>query len=180
MAITLKQKPEYPKHFKEKAFYKWYANGCPRGPNALVDCFEEFNGHKPSYEMIKHWMVKEGWPARKDELDAEASTKMDRIVIDDRIKMFQEHEKQAGQMRNAAFKYIEQHEPESVATAIKMYVEMAQIERSARGYAAALAQISKLSDEKLDKEIRKLLGNGNTEDEELPSDDVIDADIEST
>lgn len=182
MAIRVKnqlRKIEYPKDLKEKAFYKWYDSGCPRGPVALVECFEPFNGHKPSYDMIKHWMSELNWPARVEALDADVSREMDRRVIENRIKMFAQHAEEAAKLREKAYAYLKEHDPDSSSVALKQWVEALGVERSSRGLGDTLAHLNTLTDDQLMKEIKKLTSGEKDKDEEILNADIMDAETES-
>lgn len=173
------RKLEYPKDLKEKAFYQWYDSGCPRGEKALVECFEPYNGHKPSYDIIRHWMSELNWPARVEALDADVSVRMDRVVIDNRIKMFSQHAEEAAKLREKAYAYLKEHDPDSSSVALKQWVEALGVERSSRGLGDTLAHLNTLTDDQLLKEIKKLSSGEKDKDEEVLNADIMDAETES-
>lgn len=172
-AETLK-KQFFSSEYKHLLFMLWYRNGKPRpGKLREISPVDESSGRKPSIFTYNEWV--EQFKVQAKELDDQVQKQLQEYMIKEKVEMLHRHADSGRQVQDWAMKYLSAHQEEiTVTTAIRMWVEGAKIERSSRGIAPMLEDISDASDEKLASELEKLLVG--TAPELLPNTDDLDED----
>lgn len=169
---------EFTNDYAEIVFTNWYEGGR-RVSNSLIESLPlDDLERKPSKITIIGWVKDRGWVERADALDAEVSRAADNAIIDKRRKMFEEQEAVADELLKLGLDFLRSTEGaggiKSDATAVRAIDLALTTKRSVTGAAEAYVKISKMSDDQIEAELRKLLGKPA-----INPDDIIDADTES-
>lgn len=143
--------------YKHIIFMLWYRNGKPRpGKLREISPVDDTSGKKPSIFTMNEWV--EQFRVQAKELDDQVQKQLQDYMIKEKVEMLHRHADSGKKIQEMALKYLDAHQDEiTVTTAIRMWVEGAKIERSSRGIAPMLEDISDASDEKLASELEKLL-----------------------
>jgi len=153
-------------NYIEEAFYAWYENG--RSFKNFV--FPQSVGKKPSIETVKEWASELGWVQRADVLDAQVAQALDTKVINRRVEMFERHVQLAEDLIQKGLAYLAKNGIESDNSAIRAISLGMDTQRMSVGVAEAYAQISKMSNDQLEKELLRLTGRDKAIDGELVED----------
>lgn len=152
---------------KEKFFYTWYNNGKPSAakfhtileekfPDIFIPTVNTLDGYLPEYKR------------RALELDAQAHIQIEAAVIAEKVEMLKRHAVTGVKMQDIAIEYIESHGRDmSMPAAVRLLVEGVRIERESRGIPEALEKMSKMSDEQLLEEVKKLMTSSQVTLEEI-------------
>lgn len=147
----------YSDEYREQIFYFWYKNRHlgPDWFNAKVPPDE--NNQKVTLFTVKQWVYEYGWDERAQALDLETISRMDNMIIDERIQMFREHAEIGKEIKDLGINFLREHGIEKDMSALRAIADGIQIERSSRGLADSLARLAQMDDTTLLKEINKLL-----------------------
>lgn len=163
---------EYPDSYMEMVFYAWYEGGKKVGNNFLNSLPASPGGRQPSKATVIDWINTKGWIERADALDAEASRALDSLMIDKRKKMYEEQVRVANELVEKGMEYLNEKGIQSDASALRAIDLGLATQRVSTGMAEAYIQISKMSDDQLDKELKKLLGGGKIDS--VDADEIIE------
>lgn len=169
----------YSDQYREEIFHFWYKNRHlgPTAFNAIVPPDE--NGQKITHHTVQLWIQEYLWEERAAALDLEVVNRMDNLVIDERIKMFQEHAEIGREIKDFGLNYLRENGIKTDMAALRAIADGIQIERSSRGLADSLARLAQMDDTTLLKEINKLLAaKQNTIDAEVEDITAPDEDSE--
>ena len=115
------------------------------------------------------WHKDRGWNLRADALDAEVSIEKDKLVIDRRIKMWEEQERVATQLVEKGMTYLDETGIQNSANALRAVDLGLTTQRVSTGMAEMVTKITKMSDQQITAELQKLLGK---------KEEIIDAEVE--
>jgi hypothetical protein len=114
-------------------------------------------GRRPNRNILFKWINSDEWKDRIHNLDEMVSAELNGRLVQEKVKMLEEHTKIAGRMQEIGLDYLESHAGElTSATAIKLLTEGIRIERESRGIPDALRKMTELSDEALKKRIQDI------------------------
>ena len=159
---------EYPEEYYEKVFYLWYKGGRKEG-NAFINSLPpSHDGRKPSKFTVIDWKNTKGWVERADALDAEVSRAIDQDIVNERREMFKEQVVVANELVKLGRIYLndEKNGIKTDASAIRAIDLGLSTQRISTGMAEAYFKISKMTDNQLDNELKKLLG-GKSDNENI-------------
>jgi len=169
----------YSDEYIEKVFYLWYENGKTTG-SGLIALLPQEDGRTPSVFTIKDWVVTKGWMERADALDAELSRALDNKMIDKRIKMYEEQVEVADELLRRGREFLANEGAiKTGAEALRAIDLGLATKRISVGASEAYEKISQMSDEDIDKELRKLLGKPKTNEDDIVEATVTESDTES-
>jgi hypothetical protein len=143
--------------YKAEAFAIWYKMGkCGAGllypalpPNS--------DGDVPTIGTVQQWISKDFIP-QGDALDLQVKAAMDQRLIQEKIKMLEEHTQVAKEMQDMALEYLrDNRENLKVPNAVRMLVEGIRIERDSRGIPAMMEKLVDRSDEDLMNELKEIV-----------------------
>jgi len=153
----------YDEEYIEQIFYIWYESGRATGAALQKVLPAAPNGAKPNRNIVADWMRSYGWIERADVLDVQRSNLLDKRAIARRADMLERQAKIGKALLDKGYNYIQEHEPTSVAEAVKLVVEGKTMERESLGYSEILQKYGQMQNTELDSELRKLLGAGDEE-----------------
>jgi hypothetical protein len=165
--------------YVEKMFYFWYKNRHLGEKWFNAKIFPDENNQKCTWNAVRLWISQYGWEDRANALDVETVQRMDSTVIDERIKMFQEHAQIGAEIKDFGLAYLRENGVSGDMAALRAVADGVQLERSSRGLADSLTRLAQMDDTALLKEINKMLAlQQNTIDAEVEDITVIDEDSE--
>ncbi len=142
--------------YKQTAFSIWYSRGKIPAHD-LYNLLESEDGFLPSHNTVQNWITDEFVP-QGEALDLQVKTAMDQRLIQERIKMLEEHTKLAHTMQEMGLEYLEANrETLKVPNAVRLLIEGVRIERESRGIPAMLEKMSNRSDEELLNELKEIV-----------------------
>ena len=115
------------------------------------------------------------WQARADALDAEVSVRLDREAIEKRVSVLRDLADTGKTLMDKGVEYILKNDnpfQDNPSAAVRAIVSGAEMQFKFASQADTLAVISQMSDKQIEKEILRLLGKPNNEDE------TVDAELE--
>ena len=149
----------YTEQYKESLFYVWVETGDRTFGKSLLDRIPtNENGSKPNLISIKKWAEEGGWEERADALDAQASLRLDELVIDKRVKMYERLAEIGTFEAEEGFKYLKEHGIKKEETALRAISDGANLMKEVVGVADMVRKIGEMTPEQLDRELQKLLG----------------------
>lgn len=183
---------DWPSEYIDWLFDWWYKHGRPTAvvtqrtmPRA--DSLEYPSDFLPYHYAIPPIMVVGDWIRRifiprAEKIDFDASEKLNNALSDDKFAMLQRHIVVANRMQEIALDFLEQHKNDlGISNAVKLLIEGIRIERDSVGLPGSIERISKMSDERLMREIQVLIMNNSSISIENPEDNsdssVVDADV---
>lgn len=165
---------EYTDEYIEKAFYLWYEGGRNQGNGFMHSLPKDKDGRKPSKFTIIDWVKTRGWIERADALDGEVTRALDAIVVDNAVdirkKMFEQQAQIADELIQKGLEFLNEKGITTDASALRAIDLGLATQRVATGVAEMYVKISKMSDEEIAKELKKLIGKSPKDD-----DSIIDA-----
>lgn len=154
--------------YKEEIFRFWYKNRHLGATAFNAKVPPDENNQKVTHHTVQLWITEYLWEERAASLDLEVINRMDTLVIDERIRMFQEHAEIGREIKDFGLSYLRGEGIKSDMAALRAISDGIQIERSSRGLADSLARLAQMDDTTLLKEINKLLATKqNTIDTEV-------------
>lgn len=166
---------DYTDEYIDNIFYLWYENDKKAGSSLLTIIPKTDDGRKPASLTISGWVAERGWIERADVLDAELARKKDDIIINKRAEMFEKHVKIGGELIEKGLEHLKSVGIKTDASAIRAIDLGLETERISVGLADSYTKIAKMSDEDIQKELRKLLGKP-----QVNEDDILDGEITDT
>ncbi len=174
---------EYTNEYIEKVFSLWYEGGRKNGNEFLYSLPPDVDGRTPSKFTIIDWTKTRGWVERADGLDAEISRAADNVIIDKRKKMFEEQEAVADEILKLGLDFLRNTKEgggiKNDATAIRAIDLALTTKRSVTGAAEAYVKISKMSDDQIEAELKKLLGKPKTDEDNIIEGTAFDTESKS-
>jgi len=148
---------QYSKDYIETVFYRWYEND--RKMSGLMELIPETeDGRKPGTQTINDWEKQYGWQERADDLDAQTSLALDETVVEKRKKMFEKHAEIGSKLLEKAMEYLkDDFEFSRVEDVIKAISLGRDLERQSIGASDTISKIHQMTDEQLQKELKKLI-----------------------
>jgi hypothetical protein len=187
---------DYPKEYIEACFAAWYRAGAPSlnvsdedvtvGSRRVMKSIPSIEGRKPNIVTVGRWAVKYGWRERADILDAQVSIKLDKEVVEERVKILRKLAKAGESLLDKGLNYIEKNSTpfaDNPSAAVRAVVAGAQMIAQYAGAADRLSAIGGMTDKQLEREILSLLGTEKNEDDntiDVPAEDVLSEDDDST
>lgn len=178
---------DYSQKYIEACFYAWYRAGAPSvadsngqpsvgGAHIVKALPPDENGRKPGINTIRRWMDNYGWRQRADALDAQVSVKLDKEVINERVKTLRTLAQNGKALKEKGLKFIEDTQDPfagNPSAAVRAIVSGAEMEFRYAGQAAILENIADMTNKQLENEILKLLGKEASEQQN--EDETIDS-----
>lgn len=177
---------EYDDIYIETCFRAWYDAGCPKlrtgngtvpvGGKQVMKVFPPApDGRKPTFMTIRNWMERFDWQARADALDAEVSVRLDREAIEKRVSVLRDLADTGKTLMDKGVEYILKNDnpfQDNPSAAVRAIISGAEMQFKFASQADKLAIIANMSDKQIEKEILRLLGKPNNDDE------TVDAELE--
>lgn len=162
----------YPrKELKEELFYYWY-NNRKLGAKKIYDALEEQypEADLPSRSTFALWIRE--YNHRAIELDRQVHQQLEEAVVAEKVEMLKRHASVGVVMQNMAIDYLQAHADDlTSAGAIRLLVEGVRIERDSKGIPEALEKMSKMSDDQLLEEVKRLATSSSVTLERWDADD---------
>jgi len=173
MTMTRNVSPApYNQDYKNLAFYIWYQNGRPSMPKLARKLDEREDGTKPAHLTLGKWKRDDDWEKRANEMDQEAAIQIQKKLIDDRVKMFEEHAEFGEHLRVQALYYLQENELSSANEAMRLLTIAVNMERESVGLSDILKKLKDMEDVDLKDKIAYLMKKGQLTDfEELTEGD---------
>lgn len=162
----------YSDQYIEQTFYLWYKGGRKISNRFANSLPEDEKGQRPTFKTVEKWRDNFGWIDRADKLDADISNALQKDVINERIEMYREHVEVANALITKGKEFLDTHEIDDMADALKALSLGIEIARTSVGQAALGHKILAMSDDQLTKELSKLLAP------EKKNEEFIDAETE--
>jgi hypothetical protein len=187
---------DYPLEYIDACFVAWYRAGAPSlnisdedvtvGSRRVMQSIPPIDGRKPNIVTVGRWAVKYGWRERADILDAQVSIKLEKEVVEERVKILRKLAKAGESLLDKGLDYIEKNSTpfaDNPSAAVRAVVAGAQMIAQYAGAADRLSAIGGMSDKQLEREILNLLGTEKHEDEntvDVIAEDVLSEDDDTT
>jgi len=152
--------------YKEQVFFLWHEGGR-KISNKFTNTLPEENGNKPSPKTIEKWRDGYGWIQRAEVLDSEISQHLQENIINKRVEMYEEHVKVANALIQKGKEFLESHDLKDSSDALKAIALGIEIERNSVGQADIGRKVLKMTNEQLEKELLKLIGQTPPGDDEF-------------
>ena len=166
--IRIGSTAKYTDDYKNKVFTIWYNEGKPP-PKTLFEKIpppETNYGVRPSETTLKSWVFSQPWKKRANDLDAGVRQSVDLALIQTKVEMLERHARLGEKMQDMGIEYLEDHKDDITAqAAVRLIVEGVRIQVESMGIPGALAKLTRLPDEQLLEEIKKLIEETPMEDE---------------
>lgn len=165
MAITRTSAPEpYSATYKRICFHVWYSNG--RVPMTklqhLVDPTE--TGDSPNEVTLGKWRKENDWDERADEMDEDAAIQIQKKLIDDKVKILEEHARLGKKLRLKAIDLIEDIPFEKPHEAMRLLEIATGLEADSVGLSGILQNIRDMDDAEVKDKLSRLLKKGRLDD----------------
>lgn len=161
MTMTRNVSPApYNQDYKNLAFYVWYQNGRLSMPKLVRRLDNREDGTKPSHLTVGNWKRDNDWEKKADELDQEAAIQIQKKLIDDRVKMFEEHAEFGEHLRVQALYYLQEHELDTANEAMRLLTIAVNMERESVGLSDILKRLKDMEDGDLKDKIAHLMKKG--------------------
>ena len=148
---------KFSREYKESVYSIWYSAGRPRA-NRLADKLPVAeNGNAPNSHTIDKWIKNEGWNGRADATDIEVQKQTDRKLVEMRMDMMKRHAKQARDIAESAYDFLQKEGYDSSASAVTAWVKAVEEEKKSTGMQIALTEVFSLSDDDLKKKLDQLM-----------------------
>lgn len=160
----------YPSTYPEECFQAWYAAGHPNITKGNYEKIIPFhNGGRPAHQTIRSWANVYQWREKAEELDKKALIIVEQDLIDQKVAVLKKQFEEAQKLKARALGFLTDSEMgfDSSASAVQAYFKAAEQERNSIGLAEALAELSKLTKQQLNKKLEDLLSRVNVEDGEV-------------
>jgi len=165
MTMTRNVSPApYNQNYKNLAFYIWYQNGRPSMPDLARKLDVREDGTKPAHLTVGKWKRDNNWEQKADELDQEAAIQIQKRLIDDRVKMFEEHAELGEALRVEALYWLGEHGVTTANEAMRLLTIAVDIERESIGLSDIIAKIKDMDDSGLKDRIAYLMKKGRLTD----------------
>lgn len=145
--------------YKELVYSIWYTSNRPsiQRLSSMIPIDPE-NGDTPGSHTLILWYKNDAWVARADASDIELAKKTDRELIKVRMDMMKRHAKQARDIADKAFEYLQEQGYDSSASAVTAWVKSVEEEKKSTGMQIALTEVFALGDDDLKKKLDQLMG----------------------
>ena len=152
-----KRSEKYDDYYIEQVFYLWHKNGRKISDKFAKSLPLDEKGQQPAFKTIEQWRDKFGWVTRADSLDSEISTALQEKVIDERIKMYEEHTALADTLIEKARTFLASTPIDEMKDALKAIELAVEIQRTSIGQAEFGRRLLTMSNEQLSQQLNKLL-----------------------
>ena len=149
----------YTDDYREACFLIWYKNGRPSLRKLAPIVPISSVGKRASEWALRTWYKKDEWKKRADGMDAEVSREINKEAIEEKILMLKRHADAAGSLVRLGLDYLENHDIDKAADAIRAISVGIEQERAARGMPIALNEMEKWTTEQLVGFVEKQLSN---------------------
>jgi hypothetical protein len=155
----------YTPDYREACFLIWYKNGRPSLRKLAPILPIASVGKRATEWALRAWYKKDEWKKRADGMDSEVSREMNKEAIEEKILMLKRHADAAGRLVKLGLDYLDNHNIDKSADAIRAISVGIEQERAARGMPIALNEMEKWTTDQLVSYIEKQL---STETPPLP------------
>jgi hypothetical protein len=155
----------YTPDYREACFLIWYKNGRPSLRKLAPILPIASVGKRATEWALRAWYKKDEWKKRADGMDSEVSREMNKEAIEEKILMLKRHADAAGRLVKLDLDYLDNHNIDKSADAIRAISVGIEQERAARGMPIALNEMEKWTTDQLVSYIEKQL---STETPPLP------------
>jgi hypothetical protein len=159
----------YTDAFIEQCFLAWYKNDKPKGMRLREVLPADEMGRTPEVVLVNKWKRDRQWDERADEMDLQVQRQLEITAVQERVEMFKRHAVAAREIQDKGLKYLQEHDFDSAASAIRGIVEGVRIERDSVGIPDALLKMAAMNNEQLEKTVNALLSRvsvSETDDKE--------------
>ena len=148
----------YTHDYKEQCFVAWYSAGRPKKTKAWLDATpqDEF-GRTPPKQTLQNWR-NEGWVFRADELDAQASVKVDKALISQKVVMLRKQAVLGAKLQVMGMDYLEENGFDSSASAVTAIRDGVKIEQESRGLSETVRKVASMNSDQISESVASLLG----------------------
>jgi len=160
--IKIKELPHrlepYSHEYKEQCFVAWYSAGRPKKTKLWLEATPEDEfGRKPPKQTLQNWR-NEGWVIRADELDAQASMKVDEALVSQKVIMLKKQAKLGAKLQEMGMEYLEDHGFDSSSSAVSAITSGVRIEQESRGLSETVRKVASMNSDEISENVAKLLG----------------------
>ena len=110
-------------------------------PKLVRKLTEREDGTKPSHLTVGNWKRDDKWIEQADKLDEEAAIQIQKKLIDDRVKMFEEHAELGECLRVEALYWLAEHGVETPNEAMRLLTIAINMERESVGLSDILKRL---------------------------------------
>lgn len=169
---------DFSEQYRESCFYAWYRAGSPLlmnlenlptvgGRQLMKSLPPDETGKKPSYTTVQNWMYRFDWQPRAEALDAQVSLKLDKEVVNERVRILRELAKNGETLKQKGLDYLNNNDDpfaDNPNAAVRAIVAGSEMQFKYAGQADVLANIAQMSDKQIEREVLRLLGKETDED----------------
>jgi len=153
---------QYSDEYRLSVFTKWFLSGKPSSQHLrkLIDP-DPVSNLLPRREVLEHW-IRDDFTAYAIELDQEISKRIEQQLIERKVEALNRHADLGRKMQNIGVEYLDQIEDVKsigIRNAINLLVKGVEMERESAVIPGFFSKISKMDDETLLDEIKKLAEN---------------------
>ena len=173
MRLMRAKSVHFPPEYKTGLFMKWYNLGKPNTTtfSKIIDA-DTSTGTKPSTVTLRAWIGNDFVEMAKT-LDDQVIRQMNEKLVQEKVAMLSRHARVGEEMQNMAIEFLQTHELDSSASAIRLWMEGTKLERESRGIPEMIRKMMSLSDDDLLKEISNMVTNSPLK-LDYPAEDIID------
>lgn len=146
--------------YRRMAFHIWYSEGRPsmQKMEYLVEPRED--GTSPNNITLGKWKKEDNWEERADELDQEAAVQIQKKLINDQVKMFEEHAIIGKSLRMKAVEWLENHRLEKPNEAMRLLEIASNMERESVGLSKIIEKVRDMDDAAVKDRLAQLMREG--------------------
>lgn len=158
MAITKRSSPEpYSQRYKNMAFWVWYSEGRPPMTKLQHMLEPREDGTRPTNMTLGGWKNDEGWEEEADRLDGEAAVQIQKKLINDQVRMFEEHAKIGKALRMKAVDWLEEHELTKPNEAMRLLEIASTMEKESVGLSKIIEKVRDMDDAEVKDRLARLM-----------------------
>jgi len=168
MTITRKPSPDnYSERYKRLAFHIWYSRGRPSISKLAHMVDKREDGTSPSQATLQNWSKEHDWGEKADEMDKDAAIQIQKSLINDQVKMFEEHAKIGKSLRMKAVDWLEEHELTKPNEAMRLLELAATMEKESVGLSKIIEKVRDMEDEEVQDRLARLMREGKLNEFDL-------------
>lgn len=167
MAIGRNRTPEpYSSTYKRVAFHVWYSHGRTSMTKLQHLLEPREDGTSPNEITLGKWRKADNWEERADEMDEEAAVQIQKKLIDDKVKILEEHAKLGKKLRLKAVDLIEGDDIsfEKPHEAMRLLEIATGLEADSVGLSGILQNIRDMDDAEVKDKLSRLLKKGRLDE----------------
>lgn len=165
----------YTTEYRRQCFDAWFLAGRPVQLARIREVIpvNEITNRKPSREMIRRWIMEDGWDVRADELDAKAMILVDDNLISKKAEIIKRHQENAAVLAKKAHEFLMSSDGfDSSSAAVNAYFRATEEERKMASFSDLLEKLGPMKDDDLMKEIINRINRGAENDQIVDGEEV--------